>query len=384
MKEAEPLSQPHQGSLGRSLARAGIVVTLLFFFLVAIQLMSGAFDLLGRDFARTLVEATKSPFVALFIGIISTALVQSSSVTTSMVVGLVSAGALPVEAAVPIIMGANVGTSVTNLIVSLGHMGHRAEFRRAFAGAMMHDIFNWMAVVILLPIELMTGALRHSAEFLAGHLYGGDGVSYDNPISILIKPVSGAIVSFLRETLGFGDVAAGIFALIISLLLIFTCLGGLVRVLRALLSARLESLVHRALSKGLFVTMGIGIVATVAVQSSSITTSILVPLIATGLIRLDHAFPITLGANIGTTITALLASLAGNQLGLAIALVHLLFNTVGILIVYPIPWIRRIPIVLAQKLGDIAAERRSFAVLLVVSVFFVLPLVVILIERALH
>lgn len=366
----------------RNRARAIIGVTLLYGFLVAIQLMSAAFDLLGTGFAHSLVAATRSPFVALFIGILSTALVQSSSVTTSMLVGLVSAGAIPVEAAVPIVMGANIGTSVTNLIVSLGHMGHRVEFRRAFAGAMMHDLFNWLAVAILLPFELMTGFLRQTAHNIAGHIYGAAGVDYENPISLLVKPVCRAIIDILGNRLELSDLLAGIIALVMALALILLCLTGLVRTLRALLSARLEALVHGALSKGVLLTMGIGVLLTFSVQSSSITTSILVPLIATGLIKLEHAFPITLGANIGTTITALLAALAGNELGLAIALVHVLFNVGGILLIYPIPFIRRLPLRAARALGEIAANRRAFAIVIVAVIFFVIPLAVIFIERA--
>ena len=114
---------------------------------------------------------------------------------------------------------------------------------------------------------------------------------------------------------------------------------------------------------------------TIAVQSSSITTSLLVPMCAAGVLTLRNAFPIMLGANIGTTVTALLASLAtDNETGLTIALVHTLFNVGGVMIIYPIPFLRRIPLRLARILA-VRAQRNMFWVVgYVVGVFILLPL----------
>jgi sodium-dependent phosphate cotransporter len=61
-----------------------------------------------------------------------------------------------VSTAIPVIMGANIGTSVTNTIVSMGHVGNAEEFRRAFAGATIHDMFNWLSVIVFLPLEEIT------------------------------------------------------------------------------------------------------------------------------------------------------------------------------------------------------------------------------------
>jgi sodium-dependent phosphate cotransporter len=113
------------------------------------------------------------------------------------------------------------------------------------------------------------------------------------------------------------------------------------------------------------------------VQSSSITTSILVPLAGAGILTLRQLFPVTLGANIGTTVTALLASLAVSgptaRLGLQIALCHLLFNLTGILLIYMVPPIRQIPLRLASWLADVAVRSRRYALLYVVALFYGLP-----------
>lgn len=381
---AERGDHRRDGRAVRSAVRAVLVVALLYAFLVAIQLLGSAFELMGGGFADALVNATRSPFTAFFIGILSTAVVQSSSVTTSMVVGLVSAPALPLslDAAVPIIMGANIGTSVTNTIVSLGHMGNREEFRRAYGGAVVHDVFNWLTVLVLLPIELATGFLRRSATWLATELYGTSSITLESPLKAIVKPVANGFVQAGTEGLGLSPGVAGGVLLAVALVLIFVCLTGLVRLLKALMSARLEALVNRAFEKGALVTIGIGVLVTVSVQSSSITTSILVPLVATGLISLEHAFPITLGANIGTTVTALLAALAGNVMGLAIALVHVLFNILGVLLFYPLPPLRRVPLAIARWFGGLAARHRPLAVVMILLVYFALPLGVILLERA--
>ncbi|MGB5159487.1 MAG: Na/Pi symporter, partial [Thermoanaerobaculia bacterium] len=136
-----------------------LLCTLLFGFFVGLDMMGLSFKLFGKGFAEALIERTSNPFVGLFVGLLATTLVQSSSTTTSMIVALVAAGALTIEGAIPMIMGANIGTSVTNTLVSLAHVTRREEFQRAFAGATVHDFFNWMAVLILLPLELATGFL---------------------------------------------------------------------------------------------------------------------------------------------------------------------------------------------------------------------------------
>ena len=126
--------------------------------------------------------------------------------------------------------------------------------------------------------------------------------------------------------------------------------------------------------------MLVGILMTMAVQSSSITTSILVPLVAAGVLTLNNAFPVTLGANLGTTVTALLASVAADSKdALVIALAHVTFNVLGILIFYPFPRVRRIPLVLAQKTSEAAVRHKSLVAVYVIGLFIILPIVVLLV-----
>ena len=126
-------------SMVGAILRAVLVLALLYLFLVAIEVLGSSFKSLGADTAEKLITSFTNPFAGLAGGILATVLVQSSSVTTSTIVGLVGQNALPLSVAVPMIMGANNGTTVTNTIVSLGHITRNNEFKRAFAGATVHD-----------------------------------------------------------------------------------------------------------------------------------------------------------------------------------------------------------------------------------------------------
>ena len=171
--------------------------------------------------------------------------------------------------------------------------------------------------------------------------------------------------------------AQAIVIVLFSVAAIFTALTFIVKTMRRLLATRVEIALSRAFKMPAIVAMLLGALMTMAVQSSSITTSLLVPLAGAGVITLQQAFPLTLGANIGTTVTALLASMAASganaQAGLTIALVHLLFNLSGTLLIYPFPPIRRIPLLMAEKLADFSVRRRRWAIIYVLIVFFGLP-----------
>ncbi len=354
--------------------RTVVVIALLYLFLVGVKMLEGGIKGLGSDTAGGLFDGITNPLAALFVGILATVLVQSSSVTTSTIVGLVATGVLPIETAVPMVMGANIGTTITNTIVSLAHARKSDEFRLAFAAATMHDFFNVIAVVILLPLEIATGFLQSTATWIAGLLPSGADATFNSPIKGAVK--WGAVkVEGLLELFILNDKAVAIAFIVFGIAIIFAALTFITKNMKVLIASRIESSINAALAKSGLVGMMVGIIVTVAVQSSSITTSILVPLVAAGLILVRNAYPITLGANIGTTVTALLAALASGAVsGMTIALVHLLFNIVGILILYPIPKIRHVPVILAEKLADIAVRQKWLAVAYVGIAFVAIPL----------
>lgn len=370
----------------RTLSRALAVVGLLYLFLMGVNGLGGGFKLLGKDLLDSFFLATTNPFLGLVIGVLATTLVQSSSVTTALIVGLVAApeNPLPVTNAVPMIMGANIGTTVTNTVVSLAHMTRREEFRRAFAVATCHDFFNFFGVVVLLPLELAVGYLRHGAETIAAVVTGWSGVQYESPIEGAIRA---GVEPLHRALVALTDVrqAQAVVLIVASGAMIYVALLLLVKTLRALLRRRMEAAVSRTLDRNPLLSMTIGLVVTVMVQSSSITTSLLVPLAGAGLITLTQAFPVTVGANVGTTVTALIASLAvagpNAVAGVTIALVHLLFNLSATVLIYPWKPVRNIPLYLARRLAHVATESRWAALAYVGGVFYLLPGALALLSR---
>jgi sodium-dependent phosphate cotransporter len=359
-----------------------LVLFLLYLFLVGVKGLELGIKGFGEDFTDSLFQRVSNPLAGVFVGVLATVLVQSSSVTTATIVGLVGAGSLSVELAVPMIMGANVGTTVTNTLASLGFLRRTKEFRLALAGATMHDFFNICNVAVMLPLELTTGILTRLSDWMADYL--GRFTSIGTEQGSVFKDVVKAPVKLLErllDSLGAGDNTAGILLLIVGLALIFVALTFVTKNMKLLMAGRAERAINAVLAKGGGVTaIAIGAIMTVTVQSSSITTSILIPMIAAGIITLRNAFPITLGANIGTTITALLASLATEHpAGLVIALHHFLFNAAGVSLWYSVPFLRNIPLDLAQRFARHAEIRKSMVVVYVVGVFVIIPIIGVLI-----
>ena len=360
---------------GGDVGRTAIVVATLYAFLVGVGLLESGIAALGEGFSDGLLRQVANPVSGLFAGILLTVLVQSSSVSTSTIVGLVGAGTLGVELAVPMIMGANIGTTVTSTLAALGSIRRGQEFRRAVAAATVHDFFNLLAVAVLLPLELLTGFMTRLATTLTSALRGTE-------VSALgTSPLRTAVKAPVRLV---GDVVAGVpggtlvgalILLALALGTIFAALTVITRTMRELVAGSVERAMNRVIGRGGgAVGILIGVLVTVAVQSSSITTSILVPLVASGILALRSAYPITLGANVGTTITALLASLAVSRPeGLTIALVHTLFNLSGLALVWPVRAVRDLPVRLAEALAAQAAVRRRVIGIYLVAVFLVLP-----------
>jgi len=363
------------------------VFLLLYTFLVSIQLMGASFKLFGKGFAEELIRSCSNPFVGLFIGILTTSIVQSSSTTTSLIVGFVGGGVLPVAYAIPMIMGANIGTTITNILVSFTFVTRKEDFRRAFAGATVHDFFNLLSVLLFFPLEVKFHFIQKIALHLTHVFEGVGGLKFTSPIKLMVAPVIDSIKHLLLETLGFSLKIGGSVMLGVSLVVMIVTLVYLVKLMRSLIIGQAELLFDRYLFRNDVTAFLLGVGLTVAVQSSSITTSLAVPLVGAGVLSLQRCYPFTLGANVGTTCTAILASLATvgmangevvSTIGVTAAFAHLMFNICGIVVFYPL---KGIPIYLATRFSEIASRSKIFAVLFVLSIFFVIPLIAIFLTR---
>lgn len=374
----------------RRLKKVAALVVCVVVFVLAIFLMSMNFSLMGADMALGLIEAASNPFVALFVGILITALFQSSSTTTSLVVAMVASGTLgsstdpdTISRVIPFILGANIGTAVTSSMVALGHISSRREYRKAIAAATVHDIFNIVTVLILFPLELLFGVLSRPAAALTSWIHpgatGNGGFGFTDSI---VRPVAESYNSLLGMFANESWVPT--LGLLTALLLLFLSLRWLNKLLKENLILPGRDTLGETVFRTPWTSLGWGTLVTAFVQSSSVVTSLLVPLVATDKISMSKAFPFIMGANVGTTTTALFAAIVvtGSNPGaaLAIAVAHLLFNLVGVLLIFPIERVRMFPVMLARRLGHATLSNRLVGILYILLVFFLVPFIMVVLS----
>ncbi len=351
------------------------VAALVYLLICSVSLIGSGFKMASGDHAKELFEFATNPFAGLVVGTLATALIQSSSTVTSIIVGLV-AGGLPVTIAVPMMMGANIGTSITNTIVSLGHVREKEEFRRAFSAATVHDFFNVLCVFIFLPLEMMFGLLEKIGAAMAGVFTLQDASMKElNFVKTATKP----LVNSAKDMVGNLDtILGGVLLIAGGILVIFLSISLIGKLLKRLLVGRARLIMDWAIGRGPLTGIMSGSVVTVLVQSSSTTTSLMVPLAGSGSFGLKQIYPFTLGANIGTCVTALLAATAVTSFqteALQIAFVHLAFNVLGVALIFGLPFLRNLPVTAAERMGYIAAENKLVALFYILGLFFVVPAV---------
>ena len=352
-----------------------VLCVLIYFMLLAVSIIGNGFNTMTSGHAEGLFEFASHPVTGLIIGILATALIQSSSTVTSIIVAMV-AGGLPITLAVPMMMGANVGTSITNTIVSMGHIHDKREYEKAFQAATIHDVFNVMAVIIFLPLEILFGLLERISGWLVSWMHSDTAVAVGgfNPIKAVTKPVNEQLQWLL------GDLSngyAGAIMIVLGIGLIVASITFLGRIMKALMVGRAKSLLYKSIGRGPVSGIASGTAVTVLVQSSSTTTSLMVPLVGSGVLTARDIYPFTLGANIGTCITALIAALGITGVmaepALQIALVHLVYNVLAVATIFGLPWLREIPPVFSAALARQVAKRKILGVMYILGVFFALP-----------
>lgn len=356
----------------------------IYILITAVNVIGDGFKSATGGQAEELFAFAENPLIALMIGVLATGLIQSSSTTTSIVVGL-AAGGLPMEICIPMLMGANIGTTLTSTLVSLGMVRDKESFRRGFAAASVHDMFNLFAVVIFLPLEMLTGILEKSSGWLSEQMAGSDG----GIVAVIFGGI-GAGVTAVTEPLAdlIGMLAewipqpwGGILLIFIGIGLILSVINFIGSLLKVVMVGRAKQVLHSAIGRGPITGIFSGMLITIMVQSSSTTTALVVPLAGSGTFSVKQIYPFTLGANIGTTVTALIAAFAFSgveaQFALQAALVHLLFNLLATALIFGVPFLRVIPLKGAALLGELGARNKLFVVAWVLGVFVVVPAVLI-------
>uniref|UniRef100_UPI004055E5D0 Na/Pi symporter n=1 Tax=Roseivirga sp. TaxID=1964215 RepID=UPI004055E5D0 len=343
----------------------------VFFFLFSIDMVGASVTMIGQETAQSILLATSNPFIGLFIGLLATALLQSSSTITSMTVAVVASGYISLSSAIPIVMGANIGTTLTSTIVSLGFITNRTQFRKAISAGTVHDFFNIIMVLLLFPLEYYFGFLSILAMGLTDWLrdlglVGNSNLGY---LDYSLSSLSRSLVAILP---------ANILTIVIALFLSIKFLSNII--FRHLIGQSKDRL-GRFVFDNPYKSFGWGMVITGGVQSSSITTSLMVPLVASGRVKLANSFTFIMGANIGTTVTALLAAFTKTDAAVSLALVHLIMNMIGVFIFLPFPVLRRIPVKLAYKFGAMTLESRIIGFSYIIFTFFLLPFTLIYVNK---
>ena len=356
-----------------------LLAALVYVMLLAVSMIGSGFKVATGDHAKELFSFASNPIMGLIIGMVATALIQSSSTVTSIIVGMV-AGGLPITIAIPMMMGANIGTSITNTLVSLGHVARKDEFQRAFNAATIHDFFNVMSVLIFLPLEMAFGVLEYLSGAIVALLDTGSTSGMDgfNPIKAITQPALDVVSGMLSAL---PSVYPGVFKILIGIGLIVLSITYMGRIMKSLMVGKAKEILHRSIGKGPLSGITSGALMTVLVQSSSTTTSLVVPLVGSGILKAKDIYPFTLGANVGTCITALIAALGvvGVNAGFAlqIAIVHLLYNVIGVTLIYGLPMLRNIPLDLSYKLSVMVADTKLYGVAYIGGLFFCIPLGII-------
>ncbi|MGR6833187.1 Na/Pi symporter [Aliivibrio wodanis] len=348
---------------------------MLYLLLLAVAMVGTGFKWSVGEEAKVLFEFASHPVAGLMIGLVATALIQSSSTVTSIIVGLV-AGGLPVETAIPMVMGANIGTTVTNTLVSLGHARCKTEFRRAFACATVHDFFNLLAVAIFLPLEMMFGIFQKLSLWLVSPLLNAGDMSIKG--FDFIKPITKPVIGAIKEPLSnFGSMTGGLLMIALGIVILVVAITLMGKLMKSLMVGRARDILKSAIGRGPLHGIASGTAVTVLVQSSSTTTSLMVPLVGTGVLKVRDVYPFTLGANIGTCVTALLAATAVSGeyaiFALQIALVHLCFNVIATLVIFGTPFLRELPLKGAEWIAEMANRNKGVVAGYLSFVFIILP-----------
>jgi len=346
-------------------------LVLLYTFLLGLDILTRSVNTLAGENLSQTIQATLSPIVGLSVGIVVTATLQSSSAVTSILVALVASGTMSLQQAIPIVIGSNMGTTFTAFLVALSHISSKKEFRRGMAAALIHVLFNIFAALVFFPLEIFGGVLSgfsKAATSLLQKGIGGQVVWVGQSIKSLVSPVSTKLIAYSSGSWLW---------VLIGLGMLFGCILLFRTVLRILWIGDYARKLNDTFFARPWQALGWGAGLTAFIHSSTVTTSLAVPLTAQGAIHVRKLVPFIIGANFGTTLTALIASAGRTDVGVSLAFSHLLFNLLFGMVVFFIPQVSLGLVLAARWMAKIFATRRSTALLFLILFYFAVPLVVI-------
>uniref|UniRef100_A0A914DIV8 Sodium-dependent phosphate transporter n=2 Tax=Acrobeloides nanus TaxID=290746 RepID=A0A914DIV8_9BILA len=410
------------------------ILLMIFAFICSLSLMADSLKLIGGRGIGSVIKSSniiKNPVSASMVGMLITVVLQSSSTLTSVLVGMIAGGLITVHQAIPIMLGAEIGGSLSNVLISLTLSDNRDQFRRAFAAVTLSDVFNFLSYFIFLPLEMAFGLIEKtsgllvlpfsrfkSEDIITLNLITDPIVHYiiqvnDDAINNLaISTINLSNYTNIDDTATFifrcvnltthqhfsnchhfhifmystwSDLTIGIILFIASLITFTLFMFGIVKLMKELFAGN-EIWMRKLVSKNFPKPFGfltdyfliiIGCVIVMIMRSSGVFRTVLTPLVGIGVVSLEKLYPLTIGGHIGTTFTSILAALTADPAKinetLQMALAQTIFNVFGALLFFPIPFMRTIPIHMATKLGNVVAKYRWFALVYILMVFVVVP-----------
>ncbi len=345
-----------------------------------------AADSSGGFVQRLLDASLATPFTALLSGVVITSLIQSSSATIALVVATIGSGVISVDQSVFLLMGANVGTTVTNSIVGLARAHRNEELERLVPAIVVDDVFKVLNVMLFFFVEISTGMLHGLASWIVGSLshtsvFGSFLELFPDVIDKVTEPVTLGAIAVLSR---FG-MSPGVEALAAGFgffLLLVMSLGLMGESLKRALHDQSRALLSRVFG-GRMQAFMIGFGVCWLLQSSSVAVSLLLPLVGHSAVTLPTVYHYSLGAALATTCDPgqIVSYLKFGEVGLAAGVVHILLNVFGAILFLLVPGLRTAPLAFAESIGDLMCSRRHAAVWLAIYVgaaFFVLPMLVVL------
>ncbi|TAD95719.1 MAG: Na/Pi cotransporter family protein [Bacteroidetes bacterium] len=358
--------------LGRYYAVFGMFIILsiaIYTFFIALGLLQITCKPVLQFFLNDIVNAISNPFVALFVGLLATAIVQSSSLTTSIAVIMVAENLISLQHAVPLIMGANIGTSLTSTFTSLAYMNNRYEFKDAISAATIHDFFNILTTFILFPLEYYFHILSNTAGNLTHFLLS---LPLFEPSFHYEWEITKIVTHWIANNL-----PNQVILLTLSIVLMLISIKVFAVYTKQFLAKKEDSGLTNRIFRNSYQSLLAGFLLTAIARSSSVMSSVTVPLVVSKKVSLEKYFPFIMGVNVGTTVTAVLVSMGKSDIAISLAFAHLAFNVFGILIFFPIQKLRQIPIYLSKKLGEMVMKNQLYGLLYILLIFFLLPFLLI-------
>jgi sodium-dependent phosphate cotransporter len=361
VKTVNPLSSIRNVNfLRKNLASLLCLILLLAGYLAGALLISFSFSDLEPVLVEEVVPAFDNPFIGLFTGLLVICMLQSTTLAVIVCIAVASSSYFTLEQLVPVVMGINAGIPLTHTMISPMRTHKRKEFRRALTLTTLHSFFSLCAGLVLFPLEYFFAPLAHFIEWLVPSV-----VFWNNWLPGLTA---------LAASHGW---LQGLW-LLLGLLLLSVCFSFYTQQARDRLR-EWTSFEDISWEKPLGVLLIRGFLPGLFVQSATTTFTLIIEQVISRRITLRKSYVYLVGSYLGSSSAGLLTALVmPSSISLQVALVHLCFLLSSLFILFPIPFLRYLPVVLSRRVALLTFQNRTLGVAFILMFFFLIPFLLIL------